>query len=388
MKRKKISYFLAIGLCGAVLAGCSSNDDTTDTSVTESEETQSIGTTSSESSTVTSKSNSSSGKKDSNKTSLHPEEADKDPIALENLELPEVYENTVIYNGTINPETTLRVIFPNEKSPYPDIHGSDLTETESFSITTNGQELKAGDQITFFVSGGGMDIEQDFYRTVQPAEEGKEAIDNTADTREEEQGLIEATTLPDIFPNTRRYEGQTVEDANVYYSTEDNNLSGNTKTARGDLAGQFYMYFNDINLQPGQLLNFYITENGITAKVEKQVAEMTTEQEEAIASIQETTYLPELYANTSTYYGKTIPGAEIVIANPYNSVVTTTVESNDSGDFLVPLESYREQINQMEVGDILLFTVTNENGYTESIETKVLPESDSPDYDGPVTLPE
>lgn len=61
MKRKKISRFLAIGLCGAVLAGCSTNEDNAaDNSATESAETQSMDTTSSESSSATSEESSSS----------------------------------------------------------------------------------------------------------------------------------------------------------------------------------------------------------------------------------------------------------------------------------------------------------------------------------------
>lgn len=47
---KKISRFLAIRLFGVVMAGCLTNEDSIfDTSVTDSEETQSIDTTSTES---------------------------------------------------------------------------------------------------------------------------------------------------------------------------------------------------------------------------------------------------------------------------------------------------------------------------------------------------
>lgn len=380
MKYTSYRTLAVVGICGVLLIGCSSNESTdTDTStIQSSEETQSSSSTSSESS---------SESNESIEASLHPEEADKDPIALENLELPEIYENTVIYNGTINPETTLRVIFPNEESPYPDVHGSDLTETGSFSITTNDQELKAGDKITFFVSGGGLGLEQDFYRTVQPAEEGKEIIKSSANTSEAEQEILNSTSLPDISSNTRHFTGETINSTEIYYTSEDGELKGETTSSSGGggLTGKIDIYFNDVDLQVGQTIYFYIVSDGVIATIAKEVMDMTSEQEQAITKIQEETYLPEIYANTSTYYGKTLPNTKIMVANPYNSVTSLSVDSNENGDFPLPLDSFKEQINQMEVGDVLLFTFTDENGYTESIETEVLPESDNPDYDGPVT---
>lgn len=65
MKIKKISRFLAIGICAAVLVGCSTNEErTADTSVTESKDMQSIDTeTSSERSSVTSEAINSSDSK-------------------------------------------------------------------------------------------------------------------------------------------------------------------------------------------------------------------------------------------------------------------------------------------------------------------------------------
>lgn len=59
VKSKTISRFLAIGLCGAVLAGCSTKDDNmVDSSTTESKETQRADTTGNESSSATSEASS------------------------------------------------------------------------------------------------------------------------------------------------------------------------------------------------------------------------------------------------------------------------------------------------------------------------------------------
>lgn len=55
IKRKKISRFLLIGFCVAILTSCSTNDNSTnDTTTTESSETDSRNTVSSESSSATS----------------------------------------------------------------------------------------------------------------------------------------------------------------------------------------------------------------------------------------------------------------------------------------------------------------------------------------------
>lgn len=61
MNRKNLFRFLAIGFCGVVLAGCSTNDDNmTDTSSTESEKAQNVDTTGSENSSAASEASSSS----------------------------------------------------------------------------------------------------------------------------------------------------------------------------------------------------------------------------------------------------------------------------------------------------------------------------------------
>ncbi len=87
INRKKISRFLAIGLCGAVLAGCSSNNDgMTDTSASESKETQNIDTTSSESSSVASNTINSSKKKDSKENNSELTEEEAKELLFEYLE--------------------------------------------------------------------------------------------------------------------------------------------------------------------------------------------------------------------------------------------------------------------------------------------------------------
>lgn len=82
MKKKKIPQFLIMGLCGAVLVGCSNNGDTGDTSSSdndESEETQSMDTTSNESSSAASEASSSSSSEEATSSSSVNEESQETP---------------------------------------------------------------------------------------------------------------------------------------------------------------------------------------------------------------------------------------------------------------------------------------------------------------------
>ncbi|GAJ99993.1 hypothetical protein [Geomicrobium sp. JCM 19055] len=52
------------------------------------------------------------------------EATDFDGIVNENLDLPDLHENTVIYNGTMNPDLTLILFFDGtEVDPYVNDNG-------------------------------------------------------------------------------------------------------------------------------------------------------------------------------------------------------------------------------------------------------------------------
>lgn len=131
MNSKKISRFLAIGLCGVVLAGCSTNDDNTaDSSTTESKETQSVDTTSIESSSATSEANSSTT---SEKTEGSEEAASS--TEQESQGTPSQESVDVASELKMDPENVLLPTdFPTDN---PSSVTSDITTNEPYSYTVS-----------------------------------------------------------------------------------------------------------------------------------------------------------------------------------------------------------------------------------------------------------
>lgn len=382
MKRTFYHNFIVMSLCSAFLVGCSSNSDTetttdqsadTQTDSQDIEEPQIDSSQDSEDTPTSSEDEGNSNNEEATDSSSHPEEADKDPIALENLELPEIYENTIIYNGSINPETRLRIIFPEEDRPYPDIIGSDLTDSGAFAtVPQKYHELQAGDEITFFVSGGGLGTEQDFYRTVQPAEEGKEIVISDVDTEEQGQQLLEEVSLPNIYSNTRIFEGEVPSNVDgLYYRDASGELSSdlvmNFAEDSVDSPNRLFSIFDE-NLQTGQPIEFYIIINGLMIPFEKEVQPLSEDARQAVNTIESTTSLPELSITTDTYEGETIPNAEITVVNPnlVSKIVYPT--SDEQGIFSLPFD---ESDNMLEEDGSLLFKITDENGHTTTIEKEV-----------------
>lgn len=373
MKHTFYRNFFIMSLCGAFLVGCSSNSET-ETTTDQSAETQ---TDSSQDGTDTpsaSKEEGNSKNEESSDPSSHPEEADKDAIALENLELPEIYENTVIYNGSINPETSLRIIFPEEDRPYPDILGSDLTDSGAFAMMPRQQqELQEGDQITFFISGGGLGTEQDFYRTVQPSEEGKEIVVSELDTEEQGQQLLEEeVSLPNIYSNTRIFDGEVSSNVEgLYYRDASGELSSdlvmNFAEDDADSPKRLLSIFDE-NFQTGQNIEFYMIADGLTIPFEKEVQPLSEEEQQAVNKIESTTILLELSTTTENYEGETIPNAEIKVLNPELASRIINRTSDEQGIFSL---TFDESNNMLVEDGSLLFEITDENGNTATLEKEV-----------------
>lgn len=382
MKRKKISRFLAIGLCGVVLAGCSSNgENTADTSATESEEIQSKDTSSSESSPAVSEATSDSESEDEDNREYYKElavlgeyEKEVNPIALENLDLPGIHENTIIYNGTVKPGNSVRFDFPNVETG--DSRGTiepEVSEEGNFSLSFSNQELNADDKIRLYISGEGMPHEQAFDLPVHPAEDGKEVIKSNADTQELEEALLEEISLPDIYPNTRVYDGETSGDVEaVHYKGSEMQLSPNIvmKFADKNTEGEMFTVF-DKSLEVGQSVDFYIVANGITATIEKEVQDLSEEEKQAVETIEKETDLPDIHANTENYKGKTIANAEITIVNPDLASKIVYPKSDENGEFSLSLN---ENDGMAEEGGSLLFRIIDEKGNTATIEKKIVEE--------------
>src|SRR5699024_4865857 len=83
--------------------------------------------------------------------------------------LPELYENTVIYNGVLNPVFPWYIKFPGEDE-------GELLDVNDrhFSIVLASKDLKEGDEITIYIAGGEENENMVKTVSVQPGKDGKE----------------------------------------------------------------------------------------------------------------------------------------------------------------------------------------------------------------------
>ncbi|WP_066186486.1 hypothetical protein [Gracilibacillus timonensis] len=223
----------------------------------------------------------------------NPEEGSGDvyPEALENLELPYIYENTLVYSGTINPEQSIRFEISQPDSEEVENVDPEVTEQGHFALPLDGMELEAGDELIVYVMGN-MPHEQQFVLPIQPAEDGMELVESTSDTA----------------------------------------------------------VMNDIK---------------------------------------EATDLPEFYENTSTYYGKTLPGVSVEVSEVDAFVASTQdLEVEEEGDFHGDFSNFPYQAAGeagLQEGQHLLFRMTDEDGNLALFLTDILAPSDDPNYDGPIS---
>ncbi|MBB6450228.1 hypothetical protein HNR44_002211 [Geomicrobium halophilum] len=207
------------------------------------------------------------------------EEPDQDgnvvyPGVLENLEMPYIYENTVVYNGTINPEQNIRFELPNQHQDDTRSVDPYVSEEGDFSISLGVLKLEAGDELIVYVMGG-MPHEQQFRLPIQPEEEGKEVVESSADTSDLEASIQEETSVyemnPDQFDpdeNMYQYHVETVGDAeSVYLGYEGDSQLEQLKHISGST---YQIYFAE---EPDQTVYFYIVASGVTTTIEEQIPE-------------------------------------------------------------------------------------------------------------------
>lgn len=195
-----------------------------------------------------------------------------DEVIEENVNLPDIYENTVVYNGSLTSEFAWRIRFPEEDEDMGE--SISVNEDAQFSAVLSNENFEAGDDITFYIVGGRDDESKVKTVEVQPAEDGKEVVLGQEDSSEQ---IEEATHLPDFYENTTSYYGKTVPNANVHVLIDDemDNLSLETDE-NGDFEGDFSNFPNigkgENNVDEGDTLFFIITdEDGNSSYFEKEV---------------------------------------------------------------------------------------------------------------------
>lgn len=296
-----------------------------------------------------------------------------DPDVLENLELRGIHENTLIYNGTVNPKYNVRFEFPQREGQNArDTIDPEVSEEGNFSISFSGQEFDTDDEIRFYISDGGLPHEQAFDLPVHAAEDGMEVIESNACTTSQEEAVLEEVTLPDIYPDTRIYDPATADIVdNVHYSIDGEIFRHDLLMKSADdqnPEGNIFTVFDE-NPEAGQIFEFYIVADGVTAKIEKEVKELSEDEQQAVDAIIEETELPEIYTDTTSYEGKTNSNADVTATNADQTSWKADLNIDEDGNFTLPLEDHIE-----EAGETILFVITGENGVSTTIEREVMEE--------------
>ena len=93
----------------------------------------------------------------------------------EHLMLPGIHENTIRYQGRVNPGESVRISLINKEEPQEFIEDPEVTEDGYFTINLENYDLNVGQDIEVAITGGYPE-QQNFVLTVNEAEEGMEDI--------------------------------------------------------------------------------------------------------------------------------------------------------------------------------------------------------------------
>lgn len=193
--------------------------------------------------------------------------------ALENLELPYIYENTLVYNGTMNPEQSIRFELSMKNTDNTIKVEPDVSSDGHFSVALNSTALEAGDELIVWIMGD-MPHERKFKLPIQPQEEGMDVVPRKPNTI---KAIEDGTKLPDFYQNTGTYRGETMPGSNVLVSET---RAGETMDLDIDEDGAFHEDFSNFpyvakgeaNRTEGDKLLFMITNgHGYSTYVEKEV---------------------------------------------------------------------------------------------------------------------
>lgn len=204
----------------------------------------------------------------------------EDEEAEENLELPNIHENTRIYNGTINPELSLNVRMPgfeDEEDPSDSIDDIFVNDNGQFVVTFITDELIAGEEITFLLDEEAHEANQQTME-ILPAEEGMEIVESNADTSEIENSIIDATEFEwQEQEQAILLDIETVGDIDSapYYTVNDEVIN-DEKRAEHIQEDLYRATFSTESLNIGDVITVYVVASGVTAPVEVEVPDSLT----------------------------------------------------------------------------------------------------------------
>ncbi|WP_054708654.1 hypothetical protein [Bacillus sp. JCM 19041] len=296
------------------------------------------------------------------------------PNSLENLELPGIHENTLIYNGTVSPGQTASFVFPDEDSKYGYDYSNPLDAEVSdeghFSVSFSRYDLDEMDEIRLIITGS-IPQEQAFDLPVHPTEDGMEYIQSEANAELIEKDIRQNVQLDNIYENTRFYHVQNVFDNvdAVHFEHQSLGYSDdlNAPAADVELENTISTSFDESDLEAGDVLTFYIVAGGVTTVVEKEVQAWSDEEWARIDAIKEETELEEIYSDEVVLAGTTVPHATIMITNLNPRNFNVEIEADENGDFEFEFNENRDTVQ----GESILYSIVDEEGHLATIEEPV-----------------
>jgi len=205
------------------------------------------------------------------------EATDFNGIVNENLDLPELHENTVIYNGTMNPDLTLILFFDGtEVDPYVNDNG------EFSMVIPSYAELEAGDTLEFLFVGSGLPRETPVTVEVQPSDPEKDVVGSDIGDETIKKAIKDETTLD--YRRNATADGEdvvtldveTVGDVDQVFAIEEGDTIDNESNRLEHISGNtFRQYFP--HSSAGDVIEVYIVASGVTAMIEDEVPSDDTE---------------------------------------------------------------------------------------------------------------
>lgn len=294
------------------------------------------------------------------------------PKAVENLELPGIHENTLIYNGTVSPGQTASFVFPynNNEYDYSNSLDAKVSDEGHFSVSFSEFDLDEMDEIRFIVTGN-IPQEQAFDLPIHPAEDGMEYIQSEANTEGIEESIRQNVQLDDIYENTRFYHVQNVLDDvdAVHFEHPSLGFSNdiNRPAADVELENKISTSFNETDIEGGDVMFFYIIANGVTTVVEKEVQTWSEEEWAQIDAIKEETKLDDIYSDEVVLSGTTVPNATITINNLNPRNFNVEIEADENGDFKFEFNESRDTIES----ESILYSIVDEEGHLATLEKPI-----------------
>lgn len=200
--------------------------------------------------------------------------------------------------------------------------------------------------------------------------------------------------LPYFYENTKVYSGMINPEQRISFTLVQAK-NGDTETVQPDISpdGRFTLILFNNTLNKENNVQMFIESDDsqelafeLPIQVEKEGMEIVPKNKEKRDEIEQGTYLPDFYANTNSYYGKTVPNAEVTVIEPRGQQLKMTAddEGNFSEEFAnFPYVAHGEA--NLSKGDQLVFLVTDKDDYSAYLEKEVLERSSDPNYTEPVS---